>query len=328
MIMDIDTLLAGHDPARRHPLPGPDSAEAVSLYRQIVRPGASAGTASRPRRRITIAVLTGAVAAGVAAGLTLTLLPAGPHPGGQQGSVYLTARQVLDKAAATALAEPVLVPRPDQFVYSKTWSPGGVYQSWLSVDGRRDSLVRFNGGRSSEVQLGCPNGHRQYREPGYNGKPYHPGPGANPKAQVPDDGPLVTVPCTPEPAYFPDMPTSSSLMPAYLAKIKGIRLDNLNDLGKTVGEMLEKNYILPAQRSALYEFLATIPGLTVEHRVHDISGRPGVGIAWSFSGGRDMIILDPSSYALLGLDTWGVSGQAAGDALQQIALVDQAGQLP
>ena len=30
--MDVDTLLRAHDPARRQPLPGPDSAEAISMY--------------------------------------------------------------------------------------------------------------------------------------------------------------------------------------------------------------------------------------------------------------------------------------------------------
>src|ERR1700704_4127659 len=52
----------------------------------------------------------------------------------------------------------------------------------------------------------------------------------------------------------------------------------------TVGFMLESDYILPAQRAALYRFLAATPGLTVEAHVRDVSGRPGIGVVWHFYG--------------------------------------------
>ena len=92
--------------------------------------------------------------------------------------------------------------------------------------------------------------------------------------------------------------------------------------------MLESDYILPAQRAALYEFLATTPGLIVEPNVRDISGRPGVGVGWSFEGGRAMNIFDPKTYAYLGLTTWGLAGQQGGAALLHVAIVDHPGQLP
>jgi Sigma-70, region 4 len=41
-----------------------------------------------------------------------------------------------------------------------------------------------------------------------------------------------------------------------------------------------------------------------------------------------MIIFDARTYAYLGLTTWGEQGQVGGDALLQIAIVNQAGQLP
>jgi hypothetical protein len=86
--------------------------------------------------------------------------------------------------------------------------------------------------------------------------------------------------------------------------------------------MLESDYILPAQRAALYEFLATTPGLIVEPDVRDIDGRPGVGVGWSFEGAKAMNIFDPGTYAYLGLTTWSLQGQQGGDALLKTAITN------
>lgn len=179
------------------------------------------------------------------------------------------------------------------------------------------------------------NGERSVRTPGVDGKPLAVRGDPETVKQyervhgpVPIDGPVVTTPCTPQAAYFPDMPTSAGAMLGYLERTQGIRPDNVNDLAKTVGYVLESDYILPAQRAALYEFLATTPGLIVEPNVRDISGRPGVGVGWSFEGSRAMNIFNPITYAYLGLTTWGVAGQKGGDALLQVAIVNRPGQLP
>jgi hypothetical protein len=142
------------------------------------------------------------------------------------------------------------------------------------------------------------------------------------------DGPLVTTPCTPERAFFPDMPTTAAAMGPYLERTQGIRLNDLNDLSKTVGEMLQSDYILPAQRAALYRFLAGTPGLTVDRHVRDVSGRPGIGVVWHFYGSKAMNIFDPRTFAYLGMTTWGEQGQVGGAALVQTAVVDRAGELP
>ena len=73
----------------------------------------------------------------------------------------LTAREVLEHAASAALKEPAVVPRDDQFVYTKVVGPGGVVElSWLSVDGTRNGLTEspMNGKMQKTVQLGCVNG--------------------------------------------------------------------------------------------------------------------------------------------------------------------------
>jgi len=335
--MDVDTLLAASDPASRQPLPGPDSAEAIRIYQQIIGSAGPERKAARIRIRIAVGVTSGAVAA-LAVGLTLSSLPGGTHsagtavghpgasPSGAGVTAVLTAKQVLDTAATAALSHPGASPRPDQFVYSKVGDGGHVTQTWLSVDGSRNGLAEDQGANGTTTILGCVNGKREMRLPGYNGKPYT-GP-AKPKAPVPLDGPVVTVPCTPQPAFLPAMPTTASAMPAYLAKTQGVRLNDLNDLAKVVGGMFQSDYLLPAQRAALYKFLATTPGLTLERNVKDVSGRPGIGVGWSFMGSRAVLIFDPSTYTLLGLTTRGEQGQVGGDALLKIAITNQAGQEP
>jgi hypothetical protein len=142
--------------------------------------------------------------------------------------------------------------------------------------------------------------------PGSNSEPLKGGHKPIPiKMPVPMDGPVVTVPCTAERTFFPDMPTTAAAMGPYLEQTQGIRLNDLNDLSKTVGFMLESDYILPAQRAALYRFLAITPELTIERHVRDISGRPGIGVVWHFYGSKAMNIFDPRTFAYLGMTTWG-----------------------
>jgi hypothetical protein len=306
--MDVDTLLAAHDPARRQPLPGPDSPEAISMYQQIIGSARPARKAARSRVRIAVFATSGAVAA-LAVGLTLASLPGGAHsaataighhpspsPSHTEVIAVLTAKQVLDSAATAALSHPGAPPRPDQFVYTKVGDGAGhVTQTWLSVDGSRNGLMEGHGANGTTTILGC----------------------------VTD-----TVPCTPQPAFFPAMPTTASAMPAYLAQTLGVRLHDINDVAKVVGVMFESDYLLPAQRAALYKFLATTPGLTLERNVKDISGRPGIGVGWSFEGGKAVLVFNPSTYTMLGMTTRGEQGQVGGDALLQMAITNQAGQEP
>ncbi|MGH8961232.1 MAG: CU044_5270 family protein [Jatrophihabitantaceae bacterium] len=283
-----------------------------------------------PARRIAIGGVTVAAAAAITAGVLVATNKTTPAV--VTVPATLTARQVLEHAAGAALKESAVVPREDQFVYTKDVSPGGVVQlSWLSVGGTRDGLTEspMNGKMQKSVQLGCVNGVRKIRTPGRDGKPLKGG--HKPivaKKPVPMDGPVVTVPCTPERAYFPDMPTTAAAMGPYLERTQGIRTNDLNDLSKTVGFMLESDYIRPAQRAALYRYLAATPGLTVERHVHDVSGRSGIGVVWHFYGSKAMNIFDPRTFAYLGMTTWGEQGQEGGAALVRTAIVNQAGELP
>jgi hypothetical protein len=312
------------------------SSAELSEARHRVATGISRKRPGRARRivigGVTVAA-AGAIAAGVLAGQNRPAVVAIP--------TQLTAREVLEHAATAALEKAAVVPQADQFVYSKvSGGPGtAVVQTWLSVDGTRNGLVittEPDGKRSSSVQLGCMNGSRTYRLPGRDGKPLKLG--SKPVTfeqykqkygtSVPMDGPLVTTACTAQRAYFPDMPTRTDAMGPWLARTQGIRLNDLNDLAKTVGYMLESDYILPAQHAALYRFLATTPGLVLEPHVRDVSGRPGIGVGWSFEGSKAVNIFAAGSYAYLGATTWGEQGQQGGDALVRTAVTDRAGEVP
>src|ERR1700748_36045 len=125
-----------------------------------------------PAWRIVLGGVTVAAAAAITAGML-----AGTHrtaPALVTVPAKLTAREVLEHAASAALKEPAVVPRDDQFVYTKVVGGGGVVeQSWLSVGGTRNGLTEspMNGKLQKSVQLGCFNGARKIRTPGRDGKP-------------------------------------------------------------------------------------------------------------------------------------------------------------
>jgi hypothetical protein len=211
-------------------------------YAQIIGSARPERKAARSRIRIAVVATSGAVAA-LAVGLTLASLPGGTHsagtaishpspssPGGAPVTAVLTAKQVLDSAATAALSHPGAPPRPDQFVYTKVGDGGGhVAQIWLSVDGSRNGLMEGQRPNGTTTILGC-----------------------------------VNESCIPQPAFFPAMPTTASAMHAYLAKTQGVRLNDINDVAKVVESIFQSDYLLPAQRAALYKFLATTPSLTLE----------------------------------------------------------------
>jgi hypothetical protein len=150
--------------------------------------------------------------------------------------------------------------------------------------------------------------------------------------------------CYPSAGFFPDIPTSAAVLLAYLNKVQITNTQDrpadspgwvANDIGKGIFYLMGMTYLLPAQRAALYELMAQTPGFTVVHGVRDAIGRTGVGVEWKFEGGKGAVILNPKTYAYLGVRTWpvpGFHGPGAhaydGDALIKIAIVNKAGELP
>lgn len=309
---------------------------AIDAETAAARMGGVAGYGPRTRlpigrgrrgRWLAASAVVVATAAAVAA-LIVTGGPprhATPRPGSPGTAVQLTAYQILDRAAAAALNRQAVIPRPDQFVYAEVSAAGGgVIQSWLSVNGKHDGLVE--GVKQPAARSACARtqqtvGKGSKSPQGMKTKPNT----AGLAARAPQ---VVTGPCTPEPAYFPDMPTTPGAMLSWLESHQMIPLD-LGALSKELGGILTSHYLLPAQRAALFELLTRTPGLTVVRNVRDIAGRPGVGIEATFDGVRAVNIFDPHTFAYLGMTVLNPpGGQPTGMALLRIAIVDRPGQLP
>jgi hypothetical protein len=271
-------------------------------------------------RRLAVAgVAAGVAAAGVAA--ALIVVPGhGAHPGhrpagaaGQSRHVVthpfagrLTAARFLNAAARAALRQPTAAPSPDQWVYSENEAANGAKtQIWLPADGSKAGIV---GGLQGGTEPACTIAQAESTK------------------------------CRPDAGYFPDMPINSKLLFPYLDKVQiasdaalaGQRGAWLaNQLARGVFFLMQQTYLRPAQRAALYELMARTPGFTVVPGVRDAIGRAGVGVEWTYGGGKGAVIFDPRTYAYLGVRTWPVSSfhgpgahQYDGAALIKLAVVN------
>jgi hypothetical protein len=326
--------------------PGEIGAARARLLAQLTQ-----GPAARRRRRLVFGGVSVAAAAAVAVGVLITA-PGGATSPGMTISAHLTAKQILDRAATAALSEPAVTPRPGQFVYTKEiteYSSGNitmlVSEYWHSVDGLRNSRITTTvtyadraPTQMSEIYPGCRNGHynpggtvpsNSVDAPAVGTVPSNSvvGPAVDPGQTVPSY-PAKTGACTVWPAYFPDMPTTASNMLTYLEQTQGVKPGDPASLFHAVAEGVSEDYLLPAQRAALYQLLATTPGLTVVSSVRDAAGRTGVGIQISVY--HMVLIFDPHTFAYVGYQGDSTSGGQPpyNDAVLQVAIVDQAGPLP
>ncbi|GAB2928695.1 CU044_5270 family protein [Micromonospora polyrhachis] len=253
-------------------------------------------------------LLSGVAAAGVAAAVAgvVVLAPGTPDGGSapdSQQAAQADPAWVLMSAATAARQLPDITPQPGQFVYRRSQEGSTTYESWLSVDGTRDGRVKTTSGSGNEqtVVPGCRNG----------------------QAAVVKGGQVIagrTEPCTPNPAYHPDLPTDPAAMKAYLLK-NASGEGEPNSIAKDVAS-LAADYLRPQSRAALYEAAITVPGLRVIKEAADGMGRRGIGIAWPTTGAdgpKEMImVFDAKTHALLGF--------AKSSAELALTIVDQVGQ--
>ena len=276
--------------------------------------GAAERARDRGRRRQLRRGLTASVtAAGLTAGLAVAVAsfhaPAGQRgPHGGHRVAQLTAATVLNRAAASALAQPAVIPHRDQFVFWKTVSSSdGTAETWRSVDGSRNGLT-LSGGK--KVMLwGCRHGWQTVRQDRGSARK------------------SITQRCVSDPAYLPDMPTKASEMRQYLVRKFGAGLRGAA-VPKVTEALLERNYLRPAQRAALYKFFVTIPGLKVVRHVRDYIGRPGLGVSVTTDGFTAMWIFDPKTFTYLGSTDLVGRKLSFGYAVVKVAIVDKAGQRP
>ncbi|MEU4681389.1 CU044_5270 family protein [Micromonospora sp. NPDC023737] len=257
----------------------------------------------RHRRPVRRLMMAGWATASVAAAIAAVLVLAPDKIGGQVPAANAEAAQVLHNAATAALRLPDVEPRPDQFVYTKSRSGGSTQETWLSVDGTRDGLVRQT--PADELE--------SYPVPGCRD-----GRAATTKGGRMD--PEQTEPCTPTPAYLPDLPTDPDAMLDYLNDNHSGESGDPNAMGKDVYELIATKYLRPEARAALYQAAAKIPGLRAVPDVKDGAGRPGIGITWSSEGKTGVLVFDASTYAFLGM--------ADTSATLEVAVVTAAGRRP
>ena len=323
------------------PLPGPADlagprgrlTAAINAERSGARPGRWRSWRTRPVKRLAVATAVAAAAAAAAALIVVsghspsappTVRPAAGLPDG----VKLAAAQFFRKAATVTGRQRVMVPGPDQFVYTETEGANRVAsRQWLSAEGNKAGLVENAG-------------QRRFRSP----------PCTVAQAQVARKPPPGLIAprgyhCAEQAGYLPSMPTDPHELLAYLVKV-GIADAPpqpgspqaaspgwfANNLGKCVDYLMQTTYLLPAQRAALFKLMAQTPGFTVVSGAPDAIGRIGVAVRWTFEGAPAEIILNAVSYAYMGDRTWPEAGIKAngydGAALVKMAFVNKAGRLP
>jgi hypothetical protein len=280
--MDLDMLVAGADPARHADLPGPDSAEAARLYRQI--------TAPAPQRRWMrppgAVAATGLVAAAAAAALLLMMNLAGspgPGSGGQGRTGPGSVAAILDAAAVAAghgagASQP---PGPGQYLYVQEVDAKGLsnkpsrscrlapmtVQAWVAADGSGRQAGTF------PAQCSAMNFDDTYGQGGLPWWLY---------GVVRAD----TLPARPK-----------ALERAIVTRFEGghsrpsatfVYAATFLNAGSTA-----------ALRAALYRVIESLPGVQNLGPATDRLGRHGQAVGLITSGTREVLIFDPASTVVL-----------------------------
>jgi hypothetical protein len=263
-------------------------------------------------RRAWFFSLTGAVAtAGVAAVAFFSLGAGGSQPA-------LAAPALLHKAATAALAQPGLgTLKPGQYIYTKSVD---AYLNTTELD--RDRVFSALVPNTREVWLAA-DGTGWLHEK--SGKPTFLSERDRQRwiaAGRPDlgSGQVIDVALRNEDGLTPpmsslDLPTDTDALYAKLEKQAGGQGNWVyREMFVLIGDSLRENYTTPAQRAALYEVAARLPGVELIGNVKDAVGRTGIGVAMDNKAGgfRNALIFDSVNYGLLGEQTTALSGNAAG----------------
>jgi hypothetical protein len=279
--MDLDMVVAGADPARHADLPGPDSAEARRLYRQITAPAPQ-----RRRMRPPVpAVAAGLVAAAAAAALLLVNFPGSTGPGGAgRGSTGLgSVTAILDAAAVAAghgsgAGQP---PGPGQYLYVEQIEARGLSneptracpeapmtaRAWVAADGSGRQIGTFPSRCAAE------DFDLSYAQGGLSWDLYG----------VVRAGTLPTRPKALERAIVTRFEHGRSRPSATF-----VYAATFLNAGSTA-----------ALRAALYRVIESLPGVQNLGRATDRLGRHGQAVGLVTAGTREVLIFDPASTVVL-----------------------------
>lgn len=281
--------------------------EARALLAQIVATSVDGSPAIRPahvrspRRRRWLAVP--ALAAAVAATAFAVLVSSG------EDSTASAAAATLRRAASVARTQAPLTPGPGQYVYTK------------SINAYTNTIVPANGAAAAytalvphvrEIWLGRDDGrlHETSGTPEFltaqdrqrwvaAGRPDLPETPS--ESKLPPTRPL-NLPTDPNAVYDRlEQEASATDNPVYV------------EMFTLIGDSLRETAATPAQRAALYQVAARLPGIELLGAVEDSAGRPGVAVAMSGDHAiRSTLIFDPDTSALLAEEQVALAGNPYG----------------
>jgi hypothetical protein len=263
-------------------------------------PAGGAGWRSR-RRRLAVAAVSVAVAAGVA-GYAISARAAAPTARRVTASRPATLAAKVLRDAATHVAREPATPEasPGQWIYSKTVTAG--------FDGRyptaEDFWVTFDGRQNAYYSAGQLIVHTSDPDP--------PGPDVPPwKAWNEAVSPmtacnvLASLPANPQRLL--------AVIAAHMGPISDLRGDNIlvfspPPASRAQAEFTYLTHIMwntflgagcpPAALAPAYRALATLPGVSVQTGITDAVGATAIGI--SDDGGYSQLLLSPTSYLVIG----------------------------
>jgi hypothetical protein len=278
----------------------------------------------------------GALAAGTAVALTIGLVIA------PRGSVAppSDAAQVLDRAATTALTQPVA--SPGQYIYTEVIGPAAVIlpdgrpgiktavvRTWQSVDGTRAGAIEGHNtcGPLNTLQFGLLPGVTLSPPPSSEPtlKPARFRPKPTPATCSATILPATWSPPASTYAGLETLPTTPAALLAYLnahfqwLTATGMTVTSADREYMAISSILENLGVLPgALESAMFRALAELPGMTVVPGVADYAGRTGTAVAWSNGGDRFELIFNPSTYQFMGQQEVAESGNSRGTPAGQV----------
>ena len=250
------------------------------LERIVAMPARPAGKARFVLAAAAVAVVAGALVFALA---------------GTDSEQAASAATVLRQTGSVARSQPRLVLRPGQFVYTRSRNVGMVT---TVLDGKSFNVLEPH---DREIWLG-PTGGRLHE---LTGRPTFLTPHDR-ETWIALGRPLTTVvgesnnTLTPEPALT--LPTAPDALFAELRKqAEGNGNGVYPEMFTLVGDALRETGASPAQRAALYDVAARIPGVQLLGSVRDPAGRLGTGVALDSPANhmRQTLVFDPDTSALL-----------------------------
>jgi RNA polymerase sigma-70 factor (ECF subfamily) len=286
--------------------------------RRRVRAAVAAHAVRRPRRltRRPLVPAVGTIVVAAAAAVAAVVLL-----GGTNATVSASAARVLHQAARAARNDPsVATLAPGQYLYTKsvdayesttggtrpdgtTWEYSELLPTTREIWLDRNDTGWLHETGGEPVWLS----ERDRRAWISDGRPD--------LGSGPSDTRLAGAPGATGQMSSLDLPSDPDALYATLKReAEGNGNGTYQEMFTLVGDALRENYTTPAQRAALYEVAARLPGIELAGRTVDGADRPAVAVGMESGDNqaRSVLLFDPATYALLGEQTTVLAGNSSG----------------